>query len=175
MSIYASVQPEMTSPMSLATIMLGQLAVARGIIADGQEVMPAWRISSPEGDFLIFTRFDTAKPEQREHAIGLISRFMAWKMATSFVLTAETWLGADGEDALLIIGVSHQERLAALQRIKHGDEVSFSQPMWLAPHYVDDGYVAMLPRGETEITAEEAAVLKGVFGKNGELPAERLG
>ena len=52
---------------------------------------------------------------------------------------------------------------------------SFSQPMWLAPHHVDDGYVAMLPRGETEITAEEAAVLKGVFGKNGELPAERLG
>jgi hypothetical protein len=45
---------------------------------------------------------------------------MAWKMATSFVLTAETWLGADGEDALLIIGVSHHERLAVLQRVKRG-------------------------------------------------------
>ena len=45
--------------MSLATIMLDQLTVARRIIADGQEVLPAWRISSPEGDFLIFTRFST--------------------------------------------------------------------------------------------------------------------
>ncbi len=124
--------------MSLATIMLEQLAVARRIVEDGQEVVPAWRITTPEGAFLIFTRFDTDKPEQREHAIVLISRFMAWKMATSFVLTAETWLGADGEDALLIIGVSLHERLAVVQRIKRGDDVSFSQPMWLARHHVDD-------------------------------------
>ena len=104
----------------------------------------------------------------------LISRFMAWKMATSFVLTAETWLGADGEDALFIIGVSHHERLAVLQRIKRGDAVGFSEPMWLARHHVDDRYFAMLPRGETEFTAEEATVLARVFGKNGELPAEQL-
>ena len=160
--------------MSLATIMLEQLGVARSIIEDGQEVVPAWRITTPEGTFLIFTRFDTAKPEQREHAIGLISRFMVWKMATSFVLTAETWIGADGEDALFIIGVSRHERLAALQRIKRGDPVGFSEPMWLAKHHVDDRYFEMLPRGETEISAEEAAELVRIFGKNGELPAERL-
>ena len=154
--------------------MLDQLAIARHIIEAGQEVVPAWRIMTPEGTFLIFTRFDTAQPEQREHAISLISRFMVWKMATSFVLTAETWVGADGEDALFIIGVSRHERLAALQRIKRGDPVSFSNPMWLAPHHVDDRYLEMLPRGETEITAEEAAKLASIFGKNGELPAERL-
>ena len=160
--------------MSLATLMLEQLAVARRIIEDGQEVVPAWRITTPEGAFLIFTRFDADKPEQREHAVVLISRFMAWKMATSFVLTAETWLGADGEDALLIIGVSLHERLAVVQRIKRGDDVRFSQPMWLARHHVDDRYVAMLPQGETEITAEEEVVLKRIFGKDGELPATRV-
>ena len=104
----------------------------------------------------------------------LVSRFMAWKMATSFVFTAEPWLGADGEDALHIIGVSLHERLAVVQRIKRGDDVRFSQPMWLARHHVDDRYIAMLPRGQTEITAGEAPALEGVFGKNGELPAERL-
>ena len=160
--------------MSLATIMLEQLGVARRIVEDGQEVVPAWRITTAEGTFLIFTRFDTTKPEQREHAISLISRFMVWKMATSFVLTAETWVGADGEDALFIIGVSRHERLAALQRIKRGDPITFSEPMWLAPHHVEDRYFAMLPRGETEISAEEAAKLASIFGKNGELPAERL-
>ena len=104
----------------------------------------------------------------------MISRFMAWKMATSFVLTAEPWLGAEGEDALHVIGVSLHERLVVVQRIKRGDHVSFSQPMWLARHHVDDRYVAMLPRGQTEISAEDAATLERIFGKNGELAAQRL-
>jgi hypothetical protein len=160
--------------MSLATLMLEQLAVARRIVEDGEEVVPAWRIATAEGNFLILTRFDPGKPAQREHATSLISRFMAWKMATSFVLTAETWVGADGEDALLIIGVSRHERLAVLQRIKRGEKISFSEPMWLARHHVDDRYTAMLPRGQTEVSAKEIASLEQVFGKNGELPAVRL-
>ena len=160
--------------MSLATLMLEQLAVARRIVENGEEVVPAWRIETPDGVFLILTPFDAIKPEFRDHRIFLISRFMAWKMATSFVFTAEPWLGADGEDALHIIGVSLHERLAVVQRIKHGDDVSFSQPMWLARHHVEDRYVAMLPRGQTEMTAVEAAMLARVFGRNGELPAQRL-
>jgi hypothetical protein len=154
--------------------MLDQLAVARRIVEDGKEVVPAWRITTPEGTFLILTQFDTNKPEQRERAIRLISRFMAWKMATSFVVTAETWLGADGEDAIFIIGVSLHERLAVLQRIKRGEDVSFSEPMWLARHLVDEQYFAMLPKGVTEISADEAAELGRVFGKHGELRAERV-
>ena len=161
--------------MSLATLMLEQLAIARRIVEDGHEVVPVWRIDTSEGAFLIVTPFDTANPEQRDHALFLISRFMAWKMATSFVFTAEPWLGAEGEDALHIIGVSLHERLALVQRIKRGDDVSFSQPMWLARHHVDDRYVAMLPRGQAEITAADDAMLARIFGKDGELPAERLG
>ena len=130
--------------MSLATIMLEQLAVARRIVEDGKEMTPAWRIETTEGPFLILTRFDTDKPEQRARALTLIGRFMAWKMATSFVLTAETWLGAEktrsGDEALLAIGVSRHERLAVLQRIQRGDAVGFSEPMWLAPHHVDEQY-----------------------------------
>ena len=68
--------------MSLATIMLDQLAVARRIVEDGKEMTPAWRIATPVGTFLIFTRFDTDKDDQRGRAQFLISRFMAWKMAT---------------------------------------------------------------------------------------------
>ena len=158
--------------------MLDQLTVARRIVEDGAEMTPAWRIETTEGAFLILTRFDTDKAEQRAKAMTLISRFMAWKMATSFVLTAETWLGAEktrsGDEALLAVGVSRHERLAVLQRILRGDAVAFSTPMWLAPHHVDDQYFAMLPTGSTEVSAEEAAELAGVFGKNGEMRAERL-
>ena len=91
--------------MSLAGIRFEQLAVARHIVEDGQEVVPAWRIASPEGEFLVFTRFDPDKEGQRERALLLIGRFMTWKMATWFVVTAETWLGAavtgDGSEARL--------------------------------------------------------------------------
>ena len=164
--------------MSLATLMLEQLAAARRIVEDGHEVVPAWRISTTKGTFLILTRFDTDKIEQRNRALHLISRFMAWKMATGFVLTAETWLGAEvtrsGDEALLAVGVSRHERLAVLQRILRGDAIGFSEPMWLAPHHVDQQYLGMLPKGATEISAEEATELARIFGKNGELRAERL-
>ena len=77
----------------LAMIMLEQLAAARRIVEDGHDVVPAWRITTPEGSYLVLTPFETDKQEQQERALRLISRFMAWKLATSFVLTVETWLG----------------------------------------------------------------------------------
>ena len=106
--------------MSLVDIMLDQLATARRIVEDGAEVTPAWRIATPERSYLVLTRFDTDKPEQRERALFLISRFMAWRMATSFVLTAETWVGPmisrSGQEALFVVGVSRHERRAAISR-----------------------------------------------------------
>ena len=103
---------------------------------------------------------------------------MAWKMATGFVLTTETWLGAElnraSDEALLTIGVSHHERLAVLQRIELGDAVSFSEPMWLASYHIDGCYLKMLPGKRTEVTAEEVAELSCIFGKTGKLPPERL-
>jgi hypothetical protein len=90
--------------LSLATIMLDQLTAARRIVEDGHEVVPAWRITTLEGAFLILTRFDSDKPGQRERATFLLTRFMTWKI---------------------------------LQRIKRGEAVGFSYPMWLAPQPPD--------------------------------------
>jgi hypothetical protein len=45
---------------------------------------------------------------------------MAWKSATAYVLTAETWLGPQrtrsGEEAVLTIGVSRRERVGVIRR-----------------------------------------------------------
>jgi hypothetical protein len=38
--------------MSLAAIMLEQLAIARSIVEDGAEIIPAWRITTPKGHLL---------------------------------------------------------------------------------------------------------------------------
>jgi hypothetical protein len=108
----------------------------------------------------------------------LISRFMTWKMATSFLLAAETWLGAEitrsGDEALLAVGVSHHERLGLLERITGRDPVSFGAPEWLTPEQVDETYFRLLPSGVREITAKDAEELASLFGKGGELAAERL-
>ena len=164
--------------MSLLDIMLEQFAVARRIVEDGAEVVPAWRITTPEGSFLILTRFDTDKPEQRERALFLISRFMAWRMATSFVLTAETWLGSavtrSGDEALLVVGISYHERLAAMQRLRRAPVVTFAPVEWLTNEQVEEAYFKLLPTGSSEITAEEAHELAHIFGKDGEMAAERL-
>ena len=163
--------------MSLPDIMLDQLATARRIIEDGAEVVPAWLITTPEGSYLILTRFDHNKEGQRERALFLISRFMTWKMATSFVLAAEFWLGPEmarsGEEALLVVGVSRHERRAALQRIRRVG-VSFGAVEWLEPDQVDQTFFNLLPEKASEITFEEIAELSAVFGEGGEMQAERL-
>ena len=114
--------------MPLIDIMIDQIAITRAAVEDGGEVIPAWRITTPEDPYLVFTRFDHDTPEQRDRVLLLISRFMTWKMATSFVFTAETWLGAEetreGDNALLCIGVSHHERLGLVQRIRRRDPSS---------------------------------------------------
>ena len=53
----------------LRDLMLADLERGLAIARDGHEVVPAWRILAPDGDFLILTQFDPDKPEQRERAI----------------------------------------------------------------------------------------------------------
>ena len=164
--------------MSLVDIMLDQLATARRIVEDGAEVEPAWLITTSEGSFLVLTRFDPDKPEQRERVLFLITRFMAWKLATSFVLVAESWVGPvisrSGLEVLFVVGVSRHERRAAMQKIVREVPVGFGPVVWLAPEQVDDTYFNLLPAKASEITIEEIAELSAVFGKDGEMAAERL-
>ena len=164
--------------MSLIDIMIDQLSSTRMFVEDGGAAIPVWRIATPEGSYLVFTPFDHDKPEQRERVLLLISRFMAWKMATSFVLTAQTWLGAEathpGDEALLIVGVSRHERMGLVQRITERDPVGFGSPEWLMPDQIDETYFRLLPSGASEISVEEVQELAVIFGEGGELAAERL-
>jgi hypothetical protein len=164
--------------MSLVDLMLDQLATARRIVEDGAEVVPAWLITTPEGWYLILTRFDHNKEGQIERALHLITRFMTWKLATSFVMAAEFWLGSEvtpsGEEALIVVGVSRHERRAALQKIRRSIPVGFGSVEWFEPDQVDQTLFNLLPEKASEITFEEIAELSAVFGEGGEMQAERL-
>ena len=49
--------------MSLRNLMLEDLERGLAIFRAGHEIVPSWRILSPEGDFVIVTRFDPDKPD----------------------------------------------------------------------------------------------------------------
>jgi hypothetical protein len=164
--------------MSLRDLMIRELARAVAIVRDGHEVVPTWRINTPLGDFLILTRFDPDRPEQRERMLTLVPLFMAWKMAFAFALTAETWLGPErprsGEAAVLTISVSQTERSGVLRRIRRTPGLVFMPPEWLRADAIDETYFRLLPDRQRTVTDEDAAMLAAVFGEDGELPAKRL-
>ena len=95
--------------------------------------------------------------------LALLPRFMAWKLASAFVLTAETWLGPErtrsGEEAVLTIGVSRRERLGVIRRIRRTPALAFAPPEWLAADALDESYFRLLPAGVNIIMADEAAML----------------
>ena len=166
--------------MSLKDLMLQQLAIARLITADGHENVPAWRIETPDdGAWLILTRFDPDKPGHSDRVLYLVRRYMAWKFAQAFVMTAETWLGPtvtrQGEEAVTAVGVSRAERLAVIQRIRRkGTAVEFGPLEWLAPEQMDPLYWTILPGRTETVTAKEAAELAAIFAESGELPAQKI-
>jgi hypothetical protein len=102
--------------------------------------------------------------------LGLMPRFMAWKLATGFVITCETLFGA-----VLAIGVTHQECLGVIQRIRRTPALSFGEPEWLPAESLDDTYFQLLPSGASPVTELEAKTLAAVFGENGEIPTRPLG
>jgi hypothetical protein len=116
--------------------------------------------------------------EDRGHSCQRHTRHSLWLVWISSrckrQLSATSALGQEQASWREPVGVSHHERLAVLQRIQRGDALGFSAPMWIAPHHVDEQYFKLLPGGLTEIGAEEATELARIFGKNGELRAERL-
>jgi hypothetical protein len=165
--------------MSMKDRMLQQLAIARRIVTYGRENVPAWRIETPDGAWLILTRFDPDKPGQSDRALHLVRRFMAWKLAQAFVMTGETWLGPtvtrQGEEAVTAVGVSKSEWLGVVQRIRrNGASVEFGPLEWLEPEQMDTLYWTLLPRREETVTAKEAAELAAIFAESGELPAQKL-
>ena len=163
--------------MSLKDRMLEQLAIARHIVTDGHENVPAWRIETPDGAWLILTRFDPAKSGHSDRALHLVRRFMAWRFALAFVMTAETWLAGarQGEEAVTAVGASRSERYGVIQRIRRdGATVEFGPLEWLEPEQMDLLYWTMLPLRVETVTAKEAADLAAIFAESGELPAQKL-
>lgn len=172
--------------MDLETALAEQLETARRIITSGHVVVPAWRIGCPDGQFLILTRFDEAEPEQRERALALVGRFMAWKLATAFVFTAEG-TGRDDLDAEhdylhgvcvtrgIVIGARQRIDRTAATRPPYTTSITWgAYEPFVGRDAVDPLLLALLPSGPVTVSDSEARLLASLFGEDGELPAHRL-
>jgi hypothetical protein len=88
---------------------------------------------------------------------------MKWKLATSFVLTAETWLGSlpkhGSEEAILGVGVSGVSELGSSRGFTKGI-LSTSQALSGCVGQIDEFYSTLLPSKTSEITVEEIAELR---------------
>ena len=117
--------------MQLTSLMLDYLGVARSVIEKGHIVVPAWRIETVEGTYLVLIHFHDDQPKERERLVKLVARFMAWKMATSFVLAAQTWLEPlrKGGEALIVVGLSRNERFGMAQRIVRDEGLQWPSSM----------------------------------------------
>ena len=82
--------------------MLEPLSVARHVVSDGHEVVPAWRIETPDRAWLILTRCDPDKPGQSDRALYLVRRFMAWKRAAVVRAGGGDLVGHQADPGVLI-------------------------------------------------------------------------
>jgi hypothetical protein len=161
--------PEYPRRDSLKNALLEELGVSEAIVRDGHEVIPRFRIVAPREQFVILLRLpeDTA---ERPHCIHLVGLFMAWKMATAFIISCEL----RDPHSISSFAVARDERNGIMRRIDRGPPLSFAPIAALAEGGIERELTALLPRKQTTMTREMVAELEFVFGKDGEMPAMRV-
>ena len=154
----------------LQDVLLFELRMSEQIVRDGHEVNPRFRIFTPSGHFIILLPLSDDASE-RQRRMRLVGLFMAWKLATGFVLSSEL----HEPDAISAFGVSRNERQGLMRRIDRGAPISFGETTELGEADIEQGLVALLPGRDVTMTSEMLADLERGFGEGGEMPAMRLG
>jgi hypothetical protein len=154
---------------SLKNALLEELGVSEAIVRDGHEVIPRYRIVAPREQFVILLRLpeDTADRPPRLDLVGL---FMAWKMATAFIISCEL----REPHAISSLAVARDERYGIVRRIDRGPPLAFAPIAALPEGGIEWDLTALLPGKQTTMTRKTVAELEFVFGKDGKMPAMRV-
>jgi hypothetical protein len=100
---------------SLRKVLLEEMGMSEAIVRDGHEVIPRFRIFTADGDFVVLMPLSDNAAE-RQRRIRLVGLFMAWKMATGFVISGES----HAPDAISSFFVGRHEREGLFRPIEHG-------------------------------------------------------
>ena len=147
--------------------MLDQLAEARRIVEDGEETTPAWRIETTEGACLILTRFDTDNPEQRARAMTLIGRqFHAHGGNLARARSHTVWR--------LAVGISHTSAWPSSNE-SGAATLSASASLCGSPRTTSATSASRCCQRARPKSLLRKRSNWRIFGRTGELRAERLG
>lgn len=131
------------------------LTRSRRIIRDGHEISPTFDITTPEGDFVIVCPMPDAH-ELRLARMGLVSRFMAYKLATGLVFASELMEPA----SVTAIGVSRRSCVAGVQMITRAP-LAFGAIEWIeGVDQIGNEIPALLPRKSETLSALEIVELE---------------
>ncbi|MEO1555854.1 MAG: hypothetical protein AAFS01_05450 [Pseudomonadota bacterium] len=131
------------------------LARSRGIISDGHEITPTFDIETLEGAYTVLCPLPDAH-EVRIARLELVSRFMASKLTTSFVMATEL----AKPDAVTAVAVTRNTCLAGVQMISR-NPVTFGAIEWIEDaDQIGDEIPALFPRKSVELSARDVADLE---------------
>ena len=148
-------------------VLLNELQLSVAILLSREEVVPRFRIISPEGGWTVFVPLPHDIGE-RQRRMQLLHGFMAWKSATAFVMSSELI----EPDCVISAAVDRNDVLSAYRPIVR-KPLSVGPVQWLPKQSVGDEIVALLPRGRVSLDAETEATLVRAFGDGGEFEARR--
>lgn len=117
--------------------------ISARVLAQGEEVVPRFRIFTSEGEFLILVQM-LDDPADRERRMGLVAGFMAWKMATAFVVSGETIT----PDAVFSVYVTREIAFGQMRLVDRRSK-TLGRGNVLLDHDCDPTYRLMLPSEQT--------------------------
>ncbi len=153
----------------LTKVLREELDVSEGIVRDGRGVIPRLRILAPREQFVILLRLPEVPAEHRRLA-QMVEHFMAWKLATAFILSGERC----DPHAIASLAVARDQHHGIMRRLDRGPPLQLWPVAALPDDDVERGLSALLPGKHTTMTRETVAELEFVFGTDGAMPALRV-
>ena len=161
----------------MKALLLEELDRSVGIVRAGSGVIPRWRIVCPGREYHVMTRFADTEAN-RERIVRLLHGFMAWRMATGYLMAGEVGLGpagtSDGNEALFVVGVTRSAAMAAMRRIRREPALAFGEVEWLDGPSIDESYRRILPLTDTAIDPETMREIRAAFEAGGEFEVETI-
>lgn len=124
-----------------------ELAFSCNVIRDGHEVVPRFLIKTPDGEATIFCPLPD-DVNVRFARMNLVSRFMAYKLATGFVLSTELV----EPDCVSAIGVVREGAIAGVKMIER-KPLKFGPTEWLSGEQVGDEIPSLFPKVHEELSS----------------------
>ena len=125
---------------------------------------PQLRFATPHGDYWLgITLPDDLG--QRAQSFTMINTLLVFKQCQAFTLASEIHV----PDAVICIGMSHNERFMCLSRITRAP-LQFSDTAWLDAAQIDPQILQLMPHALQNVTGDDQRALQGWFGSDGMFP-----